>query len=157
AFGRLPVRHLTPAWFMSVLHFYRRPYTRLAKRTFDTVVAGAALLAAAPLLPLIALLVKRTPGHVIFRQTRLGEGGRQCTMLKFRTMRADAEANGHALWAEARDPRITGTGRFLRRTRLDELPQLWNVLRGDMSVVGPRPERPEFLELLQEAVPYWTR
>ena len=156
AFGRVPVRHLTPAWFMSVLHLYQRPYTRVVKRAFDLVVASVGLVLTAPLIPFLALLVRRTPGPVIFRQTRLGEGGRHFTMYKFRTMRQDAEEAG-ALWAEERDPRITSVGRFLRKTRLDELPQLWNVVRGDMSIVGPRPERPEFLELLQETVPFWTR
>jgi exopolysaccharide biosynthesis polyprenyl glycosylphosphotransferase len=156
AFGRVPVRHLNAAWFMSVLHFYRRPYGRFAKRGFDLVFAGLGLVATAPLLPVIALLVRRTPGPAIFRQERLGEGGRTFTIYKFRTMRADAE-EGRPMWAEERDPRATGLGRFLRRTRLDELPQLWNVLKGDMSIVGPRPERPEFLEALQETVPFWTR
>jgi exopolysaccharide biosynthesis polyprenyl glycosylphosphotransferase len=157
AFGRVPIQHLTPAWFMSVLHFYRRPYTRFSKRAFDVLVASFGLLVTAPLLPLVYVLVKRTPGPAIFRQTRLGEGGKHFTMLKFRTMRADAEAAGRPVWAEERDPRITTAGRFLRKTRLDELPQLWNVLRGDMSIVGPRPERPEFLEYLQRAVPFWMR
>ena len=157
AFGRVPVETLTPAWFMNVLHLYQRPYSRLAKRAFDVVVAGAALTLLAPLFPLLALLVKRTPGPAIFRQTRLGEGGKTFTIYKFRTMRQDAEAEGEAVWAGENDPRITRLGRFMRKTRLDELPQLWNVLRGDMSIVGPRPERPEFLELLREAVPFWTR
>ncbi len=156
-FGRVPVRHLTPVWFISILHLYQRPYTKAAKRTFDVVVAGVGLLLTAPLLPFLALLVRRTPGPVIFRQTRLGESGRQFTIFKFRTMRQDAEAPGRAIWAEELDPRITSIGRLMRKTRLDELPQLWNVLRGDMSVVGPRPERPEFLEQLQETVPFWTR
>jgi exopolysaccharide biosynthesis polyprenyl glycosylphosphotransferase len=157
AFGRVPVATLTPSWFMNVLHLYHRPYSRLAKRGFDVVVASVGLVLTAPLFPLLALLVKRTPGPVIFRQTRLGEGGRPFTIFKFRTMRADAEAEGAAAWASESDPRITRVGRFMRKARLDELPQLWNVLRGDMSVVGPRPERPEFLELLREAVPFWTR
>src|SRR5690242_6756889 len=122
---------------MSVLHLYQRPYSRVVKRTFDVVVAALALLLLAPLFPLLALLVKRTPGPVIFRQTRLGEGGRHFTMFKFRTMRENAEEPGHPAWACVADPRVTGIGRLLRRTRLDELPQLWNVLRGDMAVVGP--------------------
>jgi exopolysaccharide biosynthesis polyprenyl glycosylphosphotransferase len=157
AFGRVPVATLTPSWFMNVLHLYHRPYSRLAKRGFDVVLASIALVLTAPLFPLLALLVKRTPGPVIFRQTRLGEGGKPFTIFKFRTMRHDAEAEGRAAWASESDPRVTSVGRFMRTTRLDELPQLWNVLRGDMSVVGPRPERPEFLELLREAVPFWTR
>jgi exopolysaccharide biosynthesis polyprenyl glycosylphosphotransferase len=158
AFGRVPIRQLTPSWFMSVLSFYQRTYSKLAKRTFDVVVAALALLVTAPLYPLLALLVRRTsPGPAIFRQTRLGEGGKHFTIYKFRTMRADAEKPGVAVWADEHDPRITRLGRVMRKTRLDELPQLWNVLRGDMSIVGPRPERPEFLELLHEAVPFWTR
>ncbi len=154
-FGRVPIRHLTPAWFMSVLHLYQRPYTQIAKRTFDFLVALVGLLIAAPLLPLIALLVAQTRGPVIFRQKRLGEGGRIFTMYKFRTMRVDAEDEGSAAWAQERDPRATPVGRWLRRARVDELPQLWNVLKGDMSIVGPRPERPEFSDMLEEAVPFW--
>ena len=157
AFGRVPIRHLTPAWFMSVLHFYRRPYTRLSKRGFDLIVASLGLFLAAPLFPLVYLLVRLTPGPVFFRQARLGEGGKHFRMVKFRTMRNGAERDGWPVWAEERDPRITTAGRFLRKTRLDELPQLWNVLKGDMSIVGPRPERPEFLEYLHRAVPFWTR
>jgi exopolysaccharide biosynthesis polyprenyl glycosylphosphotransferase len=156
AFGRLPLRNLNSRWFMSILHLYQRPYTRLAKRTFDVAVAGLGLLLAAPLFPLLALLVRRTPGPTIYRQVRLGEGGRTFTMYKFRSMRTDAEVGG-AAWAAEHDPRVTPIGRFMRKTRLDELPQLWNVLRGDMSVVGPRPERPEFVEQLQAEVPFWTR
>ena len=155
AFGRVPVRQLTATWFMSVLHLYQRTYSRVAKRAFDVLVASFGLLVTAPVMPFIYLLVRRTPGAVIFRQTRLGEGGRHYTMYKFRTMVADAEAQG-AMFAADRDPRVTPVGRFLRKTRLDELPQLWNVLKGDMSIVGPRPERPEFYDMLREAVPFWT-
>jgi exopolysaccharide biosynthesis polyprenyl glycosylphosphotransferase len=158
AFGRVPVETLRPTWFMNVLHLYQRPYTRLAKRAFDVVVAVVGLLVVSWLLPVLWLLVRRTggPGPVIFTQTRLGEGGRHFTIYKFRTMRNDAELAG-AVWAAQDDPRITKAGRFMRKTRLDELPQLVNVLKGDMSIVGPRPERPEFLEHLQDAVPFWTR
>ena len=158
AFGRVPVETLRPTWFMNVLHLYQRPYTRLAKRAFDVVVAALGLLAVSWLLPILWLVVRRTggPGPVIFTQTRLGEGGRHFTIYKFRTMRNDAELAG-AVWAAEDDPRITKAGKFMRKTRLDELPQLVNVLMGDMSVVGPRPERPEFLEQLQDAVPFWTR
>jgi exopolysaccharide biosynthesis polyprenyl glycosylphosphotransferase len=157
AFGRVPVRHVTAAWFMSVLHLYQRPYTRFAKRSFDVVVAVVALVLIAPTLLLVALLVRRTGRTVIFKQTRLGEAGRHFTMFKFRTMCEGAEEPGTPLWAEERDPRVTKVGRLLRRTRLDELPQIWNVLRGDMSIVGPRPERPEFLVMLEREVPYWSR
>jgi exopolysaccharide biosynthesis polyprenyl glycosylphosphotransferase len=156
AFGRVPVSTLRPTWFMNVLHLYQRPYSRLAKRAFDVVVASIGLVLTAWLLPILWVVVRRTPGPVIFRQTRLGEGGTHFTILKFRTMRVDAEVSG-AVWALQDDPRITRAGRFMRKTRLDELPQLVNVLRGDMSIVGPRPERPEFLEQLQDTVPFWTR
>ena len=97
------------------------------------------------------------PGPIFFRQLRLGEAGRQFEVCKFRTMIDRAEEPGVAVWAGKDDARVTQVGILLRRMRLDELPQLWNVLRGDMSIVGPRPERPEFLELLSEAVPFWTR
>jgi len=157
AFGRVPIEELTPSWFMSILHVWQRPYTRLAKRTFDVLCASIGLLLAAPLMIVIAGLVRLTPGPVIYRQTRVGEGGRPFTIYKFRTMRADAEEPGRAAFTEVDDPRVTTVGRLLRRTHLDELPQLWVVLKGDMSVVGPRPERPEFIPMLQEAVPFFTR
>jgi len=157
AFGRVPIEELTPSWFMSILHVWQRPYTRLAKRTFDGLCASIGLLLAAPLMIVIAGLVRLTPGPVIYRQTRVGEGGRPFTIYKFRTMRADAEEPGRAAFTEVDDPRVTTVGRLLRRTHLDELPQLWVVLKGDMSVVGPRPERPEFIPMLQEAVPFFTR
>ncbi len=158
AFGKVPVQHLSPAWFMSVLHLYRRPYSRIAKRTFDVVVASIALLFLAPVLLVVAALVRASsPGPALFRQLRLGEGGRIFSICKFRTMVVGAEAQGGAVWAAVDDARVTALGRVLRRTRIDELPQLWNVLRGDMSIVGPRPERPEFLELLRQTVPFWTR
>jgi exopolysaccharide biosynthesis polyprenyl glycosylphosphotransferase len=155
AFGRLPMRSLTPLWFMSILHLYRRPYSQLAKRTFDIVFAVLVGLLTLPVLPVLALLVRRT-GPVIFRQVRLGEGGKGFTLYKFRTMRVDAEEFG-AVWAAEHDPRVTPIGRFMRKTRLDELPQLWNILKGDMSFVGPRPERPEFVAELEAELPFWRR
>jgi exopolysaccharide biosynthesis polyprenyl glycosylphosphotransferase len=156
AFGRLPVRNLTPQWFMSILHLYRRPYSELTKRTFDLAVTLAVLTIIWPLLPVLALLVWRTRGPIIFRQVRLGEGGKPFTIYKFRTMATNAELDG-AVWALEEDPRVTDVGRFMRKTRLDELPQLWNVLKGDMSFVGPRPERPEFVAELEAEVPFWSR
>jgi exopolysaccharide biosynthesis polyprenyl glycosylphosphotransferase len=158
AFGRLPLHNLTPAWFMGLLHLHRRPYSRASKRAFDLVVTAIAIVPVTLLLPLVALLVRCSgPGAILFKQVRLGEGGNLFEIYKFRTMVVDAERQGVAVWASAADPRITPVGRFLRRARLDELPQLWNVLRGDMSIVGPRPERPEFLELLAQEVPFWER
>ena len=157
AFGRLPVRELTPAWFMSTLHLYNRPYNRSAKRAFDIVVATLGLVITLPLVPFIVLVVKRTPGPLLYKQTRSGEHGRPFTILKFRSMAVAAEEPGKAQWADRDDPRIIAGGKLLRRTRLDELPQLWNVLRGDMTIVGPRPERPEFMALLSHEVPFWSQ
>jgi exopolysaccharide biosynthesis polyprenyl glycosylphosphotransferase len=156
AFGRVPIRHMSDSWFMSLRHLYQPTYSRVSKRAFDVVVAVIGVVVTAPLFPLIAALVRMTPGPILYRQTRLGEGGRPFTIYKFRTMRRDAE-EGQAMWAAESDGRVTSFGRVLRRTRLDELPQLWNVLRGEMSVVGPRPERPEFLELLSASIPFWFR
>jgi exopolysaccharide biosynthesis polyprenyl glycosylphosphotransferase len=156
AFGRIPLADLKPTWFMSIFHLWHRPYTRFAKRTFDIVCATVILLFAGLLMLAAAALVRLTPGPVIYCQTRVGEGGRPFRMLKFRTMRADAEAPGPA-FAQLADPRVTKVGRVLRRTHVDELPQLWNVLRGEMSIVGPRPERPEFIPTIEEAVPFFTR
>jgi exopolysaccharide biosynthesis polyprenyl glycosylphosphotransferase len=157
AFGRIPLEDLTPTWFMSIFHLWQRPYTRFAKRSFDIVCASIVLVFAAPLMLVIAGLVRLTPGPIIYRQTRVGEGGKPFTMFKFRTMRANAEEPGCPAYAAPGDPRVTWIGRLLRRTHLDELPQLWDVLKGDMSIVGPRPERPEFIPMLEEAVPFFTR
>jgi len=157
AFGRVPVRRLSPTWFMSIMHVYQKPYSKLTKRIFDLTIASIASLISAPLLLVLAVLVKLTShGPILFRQLRLGEGGRTFEMLKLRSMVDGAEEGGEAVWASDHDPRGTRVGGFLRATRLDELPQLWNVIRGDMSLVGPRPERPEFLRLLQQEVPYWS-
>ena len=155
AFGRLPLRSLTPNWFMSILHLYRRPYSQAAKRAFDMAVAVVAGILLLPVLPVVYLLIRRT-GPAIFTQVRLGEGGAPFTIFKFRTMRLDAEQFG-AVWATEHDPRVTRIGRFLRKSRLDEVPQLWNVLKGEMSIVGPRPERPEFVAELEAEVPFWGR
>ena len=157
ALGCVPVHHITPMWFMSLLHVRQRTYARWVKRTFDLVTAGSALLITAPLLPLIALAVRGTRGPIIYRQVRVGDGGRRFNIYKFRTMVDGAERPGEAVWASAADPRTTPVGAFLRRTHLDELPQLFNVLKGDMSMVGPRPERPELIAKLEESIPFWSR
>jgi lipopolysaccharide/colanic/teichoic acid biosynthesis glycosyltransferase len=155
-FGRLPLAELQPSWFVTAVHLYRRPYGRISKRAFDIVVSLCALALTAPLFVVVALLVWRAPGPLLYKQTREGEFGRLFTIYKFRTMVVDAEADGSAVWARARDPRVTSAGRVLRRLRLDELPQLWNVLRGTMSVVGPRPERPELSAVLSSTLPFWS-
>ena len=158
AYGLVPIEELAPVWFMGVLHLYHRPSSQWSKRLFDLTVAAAGLVLSAALFLILAWLVRRSgPGPVLLRQVRLGKDGRMFEMLKFRTMLDGAERPGTALLTEVDDPRITPVGRVLRKTRLDELPQLWNVLKGEMSVVGPRPERPEFLETLQREIPFWTR
>jgi exopolysaccharide biosynthesis polyprenyl glycosylphosphotransferase len=108
------------------------------------------------LLPFVALAIKASSrGPILYRQNRTGLDGAVFPCYKLRTMRADAEANAGPTWACDNDPRITRVGRFLRKTRIDEIPQLWNVLRGDMSIVGPRPERPEFVSMLSREIPYY--
>jgi exopolysaccharide biosynthesis polyprenyl glycosylphosphotransferase len=157
AFERVASAHLRPSWFTSVLNNEPKHHRARAKRLFDFTFAAVALVLAAPLLLGIAVVVRLSaPGPVLYRQVRSGEGGRLFVMLKFRTMVHDAET-GVAVWASENDPRVTSAGRILRKTRLDELPQFWNVLRGEMSIVGPRPERPEYHELLRTEIPYWTR
>lgn len=129
----------------------------LARRGFSILFAACLLLAILWLLPILALLVKlSSPGPVLFKQTRTGWRGEPFTLYKFRSMRANAEVDTGAVWALRNDPRITRVGLFLRRMRLDELPQLWNVLRGDMGFVGPRPERPEFVQSLAAQIPYYN-
>jgi exopolysaccharide biosynthesis polyprenyl glycosylphosphotransferase len=157
ALGCVPLQQITPMWFMSLLHVRQRPYARWVKRVFDLVTSALALVVTAPLLPLVALAVSRTPGPIIYRQVRVGDRGRRFTIYKFRTMVQDAERPGEAVWAQDADPRTTPIGAFLRRTHLDELPQLFNVLKGEMSIVGPRPERPELIALLEESIPFWSR
>jgi exopolysaccharide biosynthesis polyprenyl glycosylphosphotransferase len=123
----------------------------------DMALAGAGLIITAPLMALIAWGVRRdSPGPALYAQERVGQYGKLFHLLKFRTMRTDAEKAGPQ-WASAKDPRVTRLGRFLRRTRLDELPQLWCVLKGDMSLVGPRPEREHFISQLRYEVPLYLR
>lgn len=122
----------------------------------DLLVATGCLLILGLLIPLVALFNRLdTPGPLFYRQTRVGLGGRLFQVIKFRSMRADAEGGTGAVWAAADDPRITGVGRWLRKSRLDELPQVINVLRGEMSIIGPRPERPEFVDDLARQIPYY--
>ncbi len=131
---------------------------RIAKRVEDLVVGTALLVASAPLVAVLAWLVKReSPGPAFFRQTRCGYGGKTFTIFKLRSMREDAEADSGAVFAEENDPRRTRIGAFMRARNLDELPQFWNVVKGDMSLVGPRPERPEFVEKFSEQIEHYMR
>ena len=131
---------------------------RSVKRALDVLVSSLALLVLAIPLGIIAALVKLTSrGPVFYRQVRIGLGGKPFTIVKFRSMYDDVEKQTGPVWAEPNDPRVTPLGVLLRRANLDELPQLWNVLRGDMSIVGPRPERPHFVEEFQRRIPQYVR
>jgi sugar transferase (PEP-CTERM system associated) len=153
--GKLYLDGLRPSNFIYSEGFRVRPSQQLARRIVSTLTAAVGLLLFLPFFPFVVLAVRlSSPGPIFFRQTRVGMGGRNFTVFKFRTMRTDAEASG-AKWASKDDPRATKIGRFMRKTRIDEVPQLWNVLRGDMGFVGPRPERPEFVPWLSENIPYF--
>jgi exopolysaccharide biosynthesis polyprenyl glycosylphosphotransferase len=157
---RVPIEHVGEHLWTLVLPFegetLRLGVHQFMKRVLDIVVALCGLVVFACLLPVVALAIKLdSRGPVFYRQERLGRGGRVFTILKLRSMREDAEVGAGPRWAAARDPRVTRVGRLLRKTRLDEVPQLWNVLRGDMSLVGPRPERPVFVDQLADAIPFY--
>ncbi len=150
---RVDVTGLDAAWIAGL--GAPRRFSDLLSRTGDILISLAFLLFTLPLMLLVALAVRLSgPGPVLYRQERVGLDGHPFTLLKFRSMRVDAEARGPA-WAMQRDPRVTSVGSFLRRTRIDELPQLLNVLQGAMSFIGPRPERPHFVEQLADAIPHY--
>lgn len=152
----IPVDHINDEWLMNAAMNSSVVHIRKLKRIMDFAVAVVGLLVSAPIMALTALLIKLdSRGPVLYRQRRAGLDGRVITVLKFRSMRVDAEASTGAVWAGPRDPRVTRVGRFIRKWRIDELPQLINVLRGEMSLVGPRPERPEFIEALAAAIPFY--
>ncbi|HEY1912307.1 MAG TPA: TIGR03013 family XrtA/PEP-CTERM system glycosyltransferase [Vicinamibacterales bacterium] len=153
--GKILVDDLKPSWLIFSDGFRASTATRFTKRVVDLVGSAVGLVVCAPLMGLTALVVRiESPGAVLYRQERVGENGRPFTLYKFRSMRLDAE-HGTPVWAQDHDPRITRVGRFIRMTRLDELPQLWNVFKGEMSFVGPRPERPFFVEQLAQAIPFY--
>lgn len=154
--GRIEVEQLNPSWLIFAEGFRFSNFFRLVRRLVNFSVALVALLLALPLIPFIVLAVKlSSPGPALYRQQRVGRGGKIFYCYKFRTMRKDAEADTGATWALDNDPRITPVGRFLRVSRLDEIPQLWCVFKGDMHFVGPRPERPEFVDWLSREIPYY--
>lgn len=155
--GKIMVEGLRKSWLIFSDGFVVSRGVLFGKRLLDLVAASIGLILAAPLMLLVAVAVRLdSPGPVLFRQERVGRGGKPFTLAKFRSMRTDAEAQG-ARWAVQGDPRVTRVGRFIRKTRLDELPQLWNVLVGDMSLVGPRPERQMFVEQLKEQNPFYEQ
>lgn len=155
--GRVDLDTVNPSWLIFSDGFSSgRAVSSVAKRVFDVTASALLLLLTAPVILLFALLVKLdSRGPAFFRQTRVGLYGEKFDVIKLRSMRTDAEAAG-AQWASKNDPRVTRIGRFIRKVRIDELPQAWTVLKGEMSFVGPRPERPEFVADLEEQLPYYA-
>ena len=151
----IPLAHINDEWLMTAALNSSVIQIRKVKRATDIVVSVFGLLLGLPLIVLAGILIKLTsPGAVVYRQTRLGLGGKPYVLYKLRTMRMDAEAQG-AVWAGQRDTRVTKVGYYLRKWRIDEIPQLFNILKGEMSLVGPRPERPEFTEKLARFIPFY--
>ena len=154
--GRVSVASLKPSWLIYGNGFRQGWARSLVKRTVDVVTASTLLVLSLPLMLIVALLIAlETGAPVMYRQERVGLRGKTFTMLKFRSMTTGAEQNGQPEWAAVNDARATRVGRVLRRARLDELPQLINVLKGEMSLVGPRPERPKFVSMLTEQIPFY--
>jgi sugar transferase (PEP-CTERM system associated) len=154
--GKIEVEQLYPSWIIFADGFRFSETFRLVRRLLNVLVGLIGLALSAPLIPFIVLAIKiDSPGPALYRQRRVGRKGKIFYCYKFRTMRADAEADIGPTWADDDDPRITAVGKVLRMIRLDEVPQLWCVLKGDMAFVGPRPERPEFVEWLSREIPYY--
>jgi sugar transferase (PEP-CTERM system associated) len=156
--GKVYLDILIPSWMIFGNGFRRDITRRYSESAFDVAASFALLLLALPVMALTVLAIKMEEGlraPVLYGQPRVGYGGRVFRVLKFRSMRVDAEKDGRARWATANDDRVTRVGRFIRKVRIDELPQLFNVLTGRMSFVGPRPERPEFVKQLNESIPYY--
>jgi exopolysaccharide biosynthesis polyprenyl glycosylphosphotransferase len=155
---RVPVEHIGDNWFviLPLDNSGQNLSYRVVKRGLDLVISLIGLAIFGLILPFLAVIISiDSPGPVFYRQKRVGRAGRVFELLKLRSMFVDAEEDGHARWAEEHDTRVTRAGVFLRRLRLDEFPQLLNVFRGEMSLVGPRPERPEFVAELQQEIPFY--
>lgn len=158
SYKKLMLEQITPSWFFFSEGFRRSTVFALAKRFLDIVLSLLGLALTLPFFPLIALIIKfDSSGPLFFSQIRTGLHEKTFMLHKFRTMRQDAEKGTGAVWSTENDPRITRVGAFLRKSRIDEFPQFYNVLRGDMSFVGPRPERPEFVEKLKQVIPYYSK
>jgi sugar transferase (PEP-CTERM system associated) len=156
--GRVCLKEIRPSELIFSGELGPRPQNLFYQRLSNMIVAVGGLVLSSPVMLLTALAVRlSSPGPVLYRQARVGLDGAIFTLYKFRSMRADAEAGTGAVWAQKDDPRVTPVGRFIRRVRFDELPQLYNVLKGEMSIVGPRPERPEFVKALNEQIPYYRQ
>jgi len=156
--GKIFVNGLRPSWLIFSEGFVKTRLTETLKRALDVTLASVGLILAAPLMALAAISIKLdSVGPVLFRQERVGKDGKVFTLNKFRSMQMDAEALTGPVWASEDDPRVTRVGRLLRKTRFDEIPQMWNVLVGDMSFIGPRPERPAFVQELEEQIPFYRQ
>jgi exopolysaccharide biosynthesis polyprenyl glycosylphosphotransferase len=156
--GRISTQELRPSQLIFSGELGPRPNALFFQRLGHLVMALFCLVLFLPVMLLVAVAVKlSSPGEILYRQRRVGRDGAVFTLYKFRSMQADAEAETGIVWASKDDPRVTKVGKFLRRMRLDELPQFFNVLRGEMSIVGPRPERPEFVQALSEQIPYYRQ
>jgi sugar transferase (PEP-CTERM system associated) len=154
--GKIAVENLRPSWLIFSDGFKKSRIQKVAKRALDFALAAIGLVLMLPIMALVGLVVKVTSrGPALYHQQRVGQHGRVFIVHKFRSMHVDEEKNTGAVWASPDDARVTPLGRVLRRTRLDELPQLWNILIGDMSLVGPRPERPEFVQSLTRRIPFY--
>jgi exopolysaccharide biosynthesis polyprenyl glycosylphosphotransferase len=156
--GRVPIGYLSADWLLTSFIDSVRLYDLYGplKRLIDILIALIGLLVTLLLFPFVALLIRLdSPGPILYRQERSGKGGHSIGVWKYRTMVQDAEPDGEVRWASLSDPRVTRIGRWMRRTRLDEFPQFWNVLRGDMSLIGPRPERPEWIAQLERQIPFY--
>jgi sugar transferase (PEP-CTERM system associated) len=154
--GKIAVENLRPSWMIFSEGFRKSARLEMVKRLSDVLFALTGLLLAAPIMAIVAITLRLSSnGPALYSQIRVGRNGTLFTIYKFRSMHVGAEATSGAVWSTKDDPRVTRFGRFLRRSRLDEVPQLWNVLRGDMSFVGPRPERPEFIAQLVRQIPYY--
>jgi len=154
--GKIPLEGLKPSWLIFSDGFKIQKATKIIKRCMDFFFSMTGLILAIPFFLVIPLLIRLdSPGPIFYMQERVGENGRLFRLLKFRSMKANAEADLGPVWAQDDDSRITRIGKFLRKTRMDEIPQLFNVLKGEMSFVGPRPERPWFVEQLKKEIPYY--
>jgi len=157
-FGRISTRELRPSQLIFSAELGPNPNRVMLQSVYSMIIAFVAALITLPIMALVAIAVKlSSSGPALYRQQRVGKNDVAFTLYKFRSMYADAEADSGAVWAKKDDPRITPVGKWLRRLRLDELPQLFNVLKGDMSIVGPRPERPEFVAELERKIPYYRQ
>lgn len=154
-FGSVPLAEIDYAWFTRLAGTHYKPLTRLAKRVVDMAIAIPAAILLAPVVGFFALLIRRDGCPALFRQERIGQGEEPFTLFKLRTMTEDR--GGETVWTQADDVRVTKIGRFLRKTHLDEAPQLWNVIRGEMSLVGPRPEQGTYVAELSEQIPFYTQ